>query len=112
MTTQAPLSLQELASLLVVSERETKRWTEDRDKLRAEVLERMDRECVGKLELLDARVSYIAPGPTETVDVEALKAKLEALGARLRDLGAHEVDDAIPMKSGHRKASLRVTARL
>jgi hypothetical protein len=107
-----PLSLEDLAALLIVAERDCKAAEKNREAIRWELLERMAEGEVKKIELPEALVTYLEPSSADVVDGTALKAKVEALGARLRDLGLHDVDDAVPTKVVRRAAGLRITARL
>ena len=109
----APLSDNELAKLLLVAERECKAAERAREGLRADMLARMEASGLGRLELAGEGLISVVPATSgEILDGEACKAKIEALGARLRDLGQRDVDDVIPKKLSRRCASLRVTPRL
>jgi hypothetical protein len=107
-----PLPIEEVGALLILAEREARAAAETRDKIKTGLVERMEAEKVDRIDLPEARVSFVGPGSTSAVDGDALKGKLRALGARLRALGEEDVDDEIPMTHGHRKASLRITAKL
>ena len=108
----AQLPLRDLAALVLLGEREAKRAAEACAGLRAELLARMQDDGVPKIELEGAPVAVVEPTTAETLDGDAARAKIGALGARLRDLGQRDVDDTVPTKPVRRGASLRVTARL
>jgi hypothetical protein len=66
-----------------------------------------------RLELVgQGTITYVESGSSERLDQGKALDKLAALGARLRDLGEHDVDDAAPFKSIPRAASVRVTPQL
>lgn len=110
--TAAALSLSDLAALLLVAEREAKAAADQRDAVWDELLARMDAESVATLDLPEALVTYLSASSSQIVDTKALVAKVEALGARLRDLDARNVDDEVPVKTSRRAASLRITPKL
>jgi hypothetical protein len=116
----------ELAALLFDAERALAAAERSRDTLRAKLLAEMEGEMAAataagdaerakaarKLDLLgQGSVTYLEAGSSDRLDQTAAIEKIATLGARLRDLGETEVDDAAPFKSIPRRASLRVTPR-
>lgn len=111
------VALPKLAALLVAAERALAAAARRRDLLRAELLGRMQ-EVVAEdptARAIDVPgeglVTYLDPSSAETIDARACAQKLAALGERLRELGANDVDDEIPMRTVERPACLRVSAR-
>jgi hypothetical protein len=116
------LDLNELAELLFAAERELAAAKLARDALGDELLRRFE---TANAELAGAgippvlnvsveglgRVSYVQASTATTIDAPACAAKLTALGARLRELGGRNVDDAVPERETRRAAHLRMQAR-
>lgn len=120
------MTLTERAALLLVAETELAAAERQRDALAAELLLEVEDELAAaaadgdvargkaarRLEIPGGLVSYVEPGTSRSLQQKACVSKLEALGARLRDLGLRDVDDAAPYGSAPRAAYLKVTPRL
>jgi hypothetical protein len=127
MSDAAHPSLPELGARLFLVEREIADAERRAQELRGQILDRMgplvlkanligDKRAVADAKHLEVAgagtITYVAAGSSDRFDQKACLAKLEGLGARLRELGQPDVDDAAPYVSVPRVASLRVTPRL
>lgn len=120
----APLSLVERAALLVAAEAALAAAQRARNALATELLATMETSLAGageaagrqeitrRIEVPGALVTYVPPGTSQRLQERLCVTKLQALGARLRDLGDADIDDAAPYTQVARAAYLKVTPRL
>jgi hypothetical protein len=121
------LPLSALAALLFDAERAKAAAERSCETLRAQVLAAMEANIAAadgqgdkkasraarKIDLPGVgSITYLESGSTSRLDQGAAVERIAALGARLRDLGEHNVDDAAPFKSVPRAAAVRVTPRI
>jgi hypothetical protein len=120
------MTLTERACLLLVAEEGLAAAKRTRDAVAAELLAEVEDEIATasldldagrevrarRLAIPGALISYVEAGTCTSLQQKACIAKLEALGARLRDLEIRDVDDAAPYTSSPRAAYLKVTPRL
>jgi hypothetical protein len=108
-----PIPLPQLAALLFDAERARAAAERSCETLRAQVLAAMQASATRKLDFpAMGTITYLESGSSSRLDQGAAVEKIAALGARLRDLGEHDVDDAAPFKSVPRAAAVRVAPRL
>lgn len=106
-------AIEKLARRLFSSERALTGALRRRDGLRAEVLARMVADGAKRIEVTgQGSVSYLEASTAQGIDAKACADKLEALGAKLRELGTRDVDDTVPMRTTSRAASIRITPGL
>lgn len=121
------LKLEELVATLFIAEREYKHAERAREALREDVIRQMlanvdkarrigDQDAASaahRVELVgEGSVLLIPASSAEVLDGPRCAEMLEALGARLRDLGATNVADQVPKKLIHRSAQIRVQPHL
>lgn len=120
------MTLGERAQLLLVAEIEFASGKRTKEALAAELVAEIEAELASaatagdvhretaarRIEIPGALVTYVAAGSSTNLQQTRCVEMLEALGARLRELGLTDVKDTAPYSASPRPAYLKITPRL